>query len=812
MRLPRRSVRLLAAILGFAGLVACPGLLPAGAIYMKDGFTLHGTARREATFIIDPLNGQPITVFKGSNFFIVDDRVRWVLFSHANVANADPDLNVRSDFIDLARPLPGGQVGKLPGAAKLEKITPFDDQWQRSVILTNPMGRFNIKQRLTLFSPYAARLESNAYQWNIFYLTKELGLESVKKLLDTYPDLKEDAGPDVDKRLKRFRFILQGGWLMAAQEELDRANKDLPKDNNDVTDRLERARVDLRRAHVRDLWEEIQTAHRAGRYRFVKAILGRLPLTEMDNRLAAEAAALKAKYETWDKQADELTRLLDFVNGQFVGPRLPLIAKADAVIRAEAGPDSFDRLEPFLTIAAQYEKEVKAGKTPIYSRDDVFALAVTGWLMGRETAEPKCSVAERYWTSREFLLAHQRTHDAGGRNRLFDEYQKQNPLSVDEITQMISLSSPSDPAEPGTAVAPGVEERQTQVPWTQNKPVPYVLQLPPEYRPTRPYPVLIVLHGGGETPREALTNWSAEAARQGYILAAPDWGGAGGYNYTTDEHNCVTELVKDLRRRYAIDSDRLFLTGYGDGATMAFDVGLSHPDLFAGIVPVNGRPRRSTVAYYWHNAQYLPFYIVAGELAGDAVSLNRQPFENWMNKGYPSLMTIYKGRPMEPFIGEIPFAFDWMNRKRRAAGFPELGRNPNSIATGEEFQSMREGDNHFYWASIEQILDKYVNKEIGMKLGSPAALQATVRDGNSVYVYTRGIKSLRLWFGRIWDAQSGWRPMIDFTKPVTISINGRAWGRPRVLQPSLKTLLDDLYQRGDRQRMFLAYVDLTNLQ
>ena len=626
---------------------------------------------------MDPGTGLMLTVFKGTNFFIMDDHVRWVIFNHANVQNADPEVNIRSEFIEFHNPLLAGPSSRLPGSARLEKVSPFDAKWQRTVTLRNELGKYFIKQRLTSLSPYAARVESNTYLWNMSYLTKEWDLETLKKLLDTHAETKEDDGkPDVDKRLKRIRFLMQAGWLMASEEELDRAVKDLPKDAKDITDRLDRARTQLQQTQLRDLWDEIQTAHRAGRFRYVAAILGRLPIDKLDKRVAVEATTLKAKYDAWDRQTKDLDRLLNVVNGRFAGPPRRMVAEAEAEIRAGAGPDTFDRLEPFLTIAAQYENELKAGKTPTYAGDDVFALAVTGWLMGRESAEPKAAAADRCWTCREFLLAHQRTHDAGGRNRLFDEYQRtQSPLSLDEVTQMIPQLPPPDPAIPGPMVAPGVEQRQTQVPWTQIQPVPYVLQLPKEYHPTRQYPVLIVLHATGERPIDALGPWSIEAARQGYIVAAPDWGGAGGYNYTTDEHNSVTELIKDLRRRYSVDSDRVFLTGYGDGATMAFDVGLSHPDLFAGIVPINGRPKSSTTYHYWKNAQYLPFYIVVGELAGDSVSLNRRPFENWMNRGYASLMTIYKGRPMEPFRAETPFIFDWMNRKKRATGFPQLGRN-----------------------------------------------------------------------------------------------------------------------------------------
>jgi pimeloyl-ACP methyl ester carboxylesterase len=822
MRHPFRPVILIAAGIG-AAFVANPATAPADAVYLKDGTILHGKVRREADAVSDPVTGAMVPVFKANDYFIIDDKVRWVLFSGKkdNVINADPDVNIRNDFITLLNPRPIGQDKPMPGKVGVRLFTPFDSKWSRIAKLNTFMTvapntpeqvlPMEATQRLMTLTPYAAVVQTQHYRWNMSYLTQELGIDLVKMLLDNHPDLVETNGPDLDRRLKRFRFLLQAGWLLEAEKELDRAARDLPQDGKDVKERMERARLAARQAQVRDLWDEIQTAHRAGRYQFVRGHLNRLPLNEVDGRVAAEAAKLKAKYDEWDRQAIELTRVLDALSGQFVGPPTATTATAEAVIRAEAGPDTLERLEPFLTIAGQYLKELDGGKTPTYSRDDVFAVAVSGWVMGRESAEPKPAVAERYWAAREFLLAHTRTHDTAARARLYSEYQQRAPLSLDETTQLISLLPPSEPPEKGKVVGLDVEERATSVSWTQKKSVPYLLKLPPEYRTSRSYPVLIVLNASGERPGDAMLRWINEAARRGYILAAPAWSGAGGYNYSTAEHDVVTELVIDLRRHYAVDSDRVFLTGYGDGATMAFDVGLSHPDLFAGIVPVNAQPNGTSVAWYWRNAQYLPYYIVTAEQAGKVVSANRYPFENWMARGYAALMVVYKGRTMEPLAGEALFAFDWMDKQKRAAGFPELGRNPNSGVNSEEFQAMRAGDNHFYWISLEQIQDRYLNNEIGLRKGAPAALQASVRDNNSVYVNCRGIKTMRLWFGRIWDPQTGWRTMLDFTKPVKVFVNGKAWGKQHVITPSLQTLLDDLYQRGDRQRMFMSSVELSNL-
>ena len=49
--------------------------------------------------------------------------------------------------------------------------------------------------------------------------------------------------------------------------------------------------------------------------------------------------------------------------------------------------------------------------------------------------------------------------------------------------------------------------------------------------------------------------------------------------------------------------------------------------------------------------------------------------------------------------------------------------------------------------------------------------------------------------------------MIDFEKPVTIHLNSRMSNRK--IQPSLGTLVEDFYLRGDRQRLFFAKVEFT---
>src|SRR5262249_52850119 len=133
----------------------------------------------------------------------------------------------------------------------------------------------------------------------------------------------------------------------------------------------------------------------------------------------------------------------------------------------------------------------------------------------------------------------------------------------------------------------------------------YIVQLPPEYRHGRSYPVLVVLHEANEKPLTMLRRWTDVAAEHGYILIAPEWqAGVGAYSYSEREHASVLLALRDLRRKYNVDSDRVFLFGLGQGGTMAFDVGLSHPDLFAGVIPMSAHPELFAEKYF-RNGQYL---------------------------------------------------------------------------------------------------------------------------------------------------------------------------------------------------------------
>src|SRR5262249_10243302 len=166
--------------------------------------------------------------------------------------------------------------------------------------------------------------------------------------------------------------------------------------------------------------------------------------------------------------------------------------------------------------------------------------------------------------------------------------------------------------------------------------------------------------------------------------------------------------------------------------------------------------------------------------------------KKWVPLGFPGIYVQYKGRGVEWFGGELPTMFEWMDRKKdqfkRSTAVPELGKQGGSLR--QEFRSLRSSDTRFYWLSSEGLrpghaIDgrKWKNDVLG------ASLTGRIYEG-TIHIAASNFKQLTVWLAR---------DMIDFTKPVTVRINGTMRLNNQRVQPSLGTLLGDLSQRGDRQ-------------
>ena len=114
------------------------------------------------------------------------------------------------------------------------------------------------------------------------------------------------------------------------------------------------------------------------------------------------------------------------------------------------------------------------------------------------------------------------------------------------------------------------------------------------------FPLVLVFHGGGSGP-EAIAKMSAMhriAEREGFIVAYPSgtpngsgltWspGGTKGARRTRDLQ-FVSDMIRDLRQRYAIDSARIFAAGFSIGGSLVYELACQLADQIAAVAVVAG--------------------------------------------------------------------------------------------------------------------------------------------------------------------------------------------------------------------------------
>jgi polyhydroxybutyrate depolymerase len=128
----------------------------------------------------------------------------------------------------------------------------------------------------------------------------------------------------------------------------------------------------------------------------------------------------------------------------------------------------------------------------------------------------------------------------------------------------------------------------------------YEIHRPAGRDPAKPAALVIMLHGGFGTGRQAerAYGWDAAADRAGFVVAYPDgigrsWNAGGtccgpARRDAVDDLGFITALIAAVTRRETIDPARVYLTGMSNGAAMAYRYACEGEFPVAAIGPVAG--------------------------------------------------------------------------------------------------------------------------------------------------------------------------------------------------------------------------------
>lgn len=332
-------------------------------------------------------------------------------------------------------------------------------------------------------------------------------------------------------------------------------------------------------------------------------------------------------------------------------------------------------------------------------------------------------------------------------------------------------------AESGTVFAREIEGEE----------FPYYVSIPADYDPEQSYAVEFALHGGVGRPKPAADEnfWERTISRLNaedrFMVIPLSWQDA--YWWADVQADNLTAILRELKGRFNIDENRVFLSGISDGGTGAYFFAFKQPTEWAAFLPYIGHPGvlrnpSSGGGYrlYFENLANKPLYIVNGEndrlypaasltsfmeiLEQADVNYTWRVIKDgghnteWMPDELEAIEAFKSANPRDPFPDEIQWVADRTDRYNRNQ-----------------------------WIVVDEIAE----------VDLPSLLRVQ-RDGNSFSVDARGVSRFTLLLSP---------EEINFADPILVSINGRIVHSDPVRE-NVKTLLNWAARDRDRTMLFTA--------
>jgi poly(3-hydroxybutyrate) depolymerase len=158
--------------------------------------------------------------------------------------------------------------------------------------------------------------------------------------------------------------------------------------------------------------------------------------------------------------------------------------------------------------------------------------------------------------------------------------------------------------------------------------LPYRMYVPTTYTATKPFPLIVALHGLGSTEDAFFDGYEKRlpllAEQHGYIVAAPlgyRVDGSYGWGLGNAPADPVTRRIQELseqdvmqvlqhvRQQYRIDENRIYLMGHSMGGIGTWKIAARYPDIWAAIGPISGSGAPATL----DRIRHVPEIVVHGD-------------------------------------------------------------------------------------------------------------------------------------------------------------------------------------------------------
>lgn len=785
-----RQWRVVFTFLMIATLLSQPAA--AARIILKNGLELEGEVARLGTMIFNPADGQAEPP-GGELIVVIDDDLRRIYVSLHQVREVIDNAGSPSIKFKVPQPVAGGGR-RLAALGRVVKTQPWDDFGRRTMTILIKSGAAHVIQGITEVTPRYFKVDTLSAGQRLLidggqrYATSSLATPLLLKVLYRAIDPQKP-----NDRLRIVQFFIEADRYPDAERELKKIIKEFPK--LDLKPQLQK----ITNAKARRGLDELKLRREAGQHDFATKILKNFPTEGIAGETLLEVREILKQYNEIEDRATKLrANMQDHLQQVRDARQRMLLASIVSEISSEVNSHTLVRLAAYL----------QAVKDDELSASEKLSFAVSGWLIGSNDATDNLAVTLSLIEVRALVRSYLLEEIKNQRSELLTRIRSEEGGIPSLVAKLLAhMKPPLDLPEPFEDT-PGLYELQVPGRGTW-PPVTYYAQLPPEYDPYRRYPVVVTLHGAGTTAEHQIDWWAGgtstsgmrqgQGTRHGYIVIAPKWSKVKQqrYGYSGREHAAVLDTLRDACRRFSVDTDRVFLSGHSMGGDAAWDIGISHPDLWAGVIPVVSTADSGKFNYitlYWKNAKLVPFYFVGGGMDGEKMVKNAYQFDRYLKHlGFDATVVDYQGRGHENFYDEVITVFDWMNTQQRNF-FPKKFRA----------ETIRSWDNYFWWLELNDIPDYLVADPENWppKRRTTLAVSGVINETprlTTIRVKPSGMPAT------VWLSPE----LVDFEKRIRLVTGSRSVKGP---EPDVAVMLEDARTRGDRIHPFWARIDIGQKQ
>ncbi len=562
---------------------------------------------------------------------VVNDGLRLVFFNQNRIARIGDAVTMQNE---ISIPIwQKTHPGDSSGFGHIEAIGPFDEYGHRFLTVRDEMGTTNYVQGITEINPRHCEVQTlnipraipgddrRMRDWTMQIGTGSVPIDVLRSLLRM--QVKDDDS--AMEQLQIVQFFVQAQQYSRALEEL-RLIQSQPKFQG-IRDELEDRRNSIRQSYARLWLREVRTRLDSGQFKLALQLLGdeAFPKDGIAGEILAEFAAVKNQILEQQKLVEQsrqnVAALVSEANGSntFDEAQIAVVRRFQNELETDLNANNLTRL-------ASYQRFIGDDTTKI---DRKLALAISGWLLGSTNAIDNLAIVQSLYPVRDIVQEYLASNDPGRRSVLLGELENYEGGAPQYLAELLDNMKP--PLAPDLESYTGEKPLEffVEVPGTKENPEPHKFQclahLPPQYDPYRKYACIMTLRAGVTTETQ-LDRWCGDfsqplgvrtgpAMRSGYIVVAVDWKqeGQSVYTYSAREHAIVLRALKKALAMFSIDSDRVFLHGHDIGATAAYDIGISHPEHWAGIIGIGGVIDRYPNQYSRNLHVGLPVYSVVGQ-------------------------------------------------------------------------------------------------------------------------------------------------------------------------------------------------------